>query len=320
MAVLITGAAGFVGTNLINYFLSTNQRVFGIDNLSRGSIANIKKFLKKSKFKFANIDLNNLDETKHQLAHFVRHEEISEVWHLAANSDVQAGALDPQLDLENTFLTTFNTLKLMREFEIDTLVFASSSAIYGDIRNERLSENSGPLLPISNYGAMKLASEAIISASVESFLKKAYILRFPNVVGTPATHGVIYDFLKKLERNPRCLSVLGNGNQRKSYLHINDLVSAMVFIRERAVDKLNIFNVGAEDDGVTVSFIAKQVISHVSEYAQIRYGNTDKGWIGDVPKFSYSVDKLKKLGWKPQCDSREAVIRAIREILHNNHF
>lgn len=314
MAILVTGAAGFIGTKLVEFFLTRNKVVFGFDNLSRGTIENMRDFVHHPNFHFSKLDLSDFNDFSRSLSALVRLEPVEEVWHFAANSDISSGILDPTVDLKNTFMSTFNTLQVMREFDIPVLFFASSSAVYGDLGDQRLAESSGPLLPISNYGAMKLASEAAISAAAESFLKSAYIFRFPNVIGVPATHGVILDFFRHLERTPERLSVLGNGSQQKAYLHVDDLIAAMHFIRENAHGKINLFNIGPEDEGVTVKFIAEQVVAEVSEGAQICYGDTEKGWVGDVPKFSYSVDKLKALGWSPRFTSVDSVKEAIRQI------
>ena len=178
----------------------------------------------------------------------------------------------------------------------------------------RLYEDIGPLMPISNYGAMKLASEALISASLESFLEKACIYRFPNVVGVPATHGVILDFINKLKADSKALDVLGNGSQQKTYLHVSELIEAMLFINHKTDAGMNYYNIGAMDDGVCVRQIAEEVVNLISPNAVINYQNLDRGWVGDVPRFYYSVDKLKNLGWTPRMSSLEAVRQAVGEV------
>ena len=314
MSILITGVAGFIGCNLANIFISQDKRVIGFDNLCRGSLSNIKHLQGNKLFSFTEVDLSDLNAYKEAIKKEHAIEPITEVWHMAANSDIPAGVFDAQVDLRDTFMTSFNTLELMKECKIGVLAFASSSAVYGNLGDAKLVENIGPLFPISNYGAMKLASEAAISASVESFLSRAFIFRFPNVIGIPATHGVMLDFIRKLKATPDNLVVLGDGTQQKSYLHVEDLVDAMLFIREHANERLNYFNIGAGDVGITVHNIADQVVNRVSPNASITYGQGNKGWVGDVPKFSYSVDKLHQLGWKPQMDSVEAVRYAVRQI------
>jgi UDP-glucose 4-epimerase len=162
---------------------------------------------------------------------------------------------------------------------------------------------------------MKLASEAAISAAAESFLARAVVYRFPNVIGVPATHGVLLDFVNKLKASPDQLSVLGDGTQQKAYLHVDDLIEGMLRVRHNASEKLAVYNLGADDTGVSVRSIAETVVASVSPTAKIVYGVENRGWVGDVPKFQYRLDKLKKLGWTPKLDSRQAIQRAIAEII-----
>jgi UDP-glucose 4-epimerase len=161
---------------------------------------------------------------------------------------------------------------------------------------------------------MKLASEASISAAVESYLEQAWIFRFPNVVGSRATHGIIYDLLGKLATDPPALEVLGDGTQQKPYLHVSELIDAMCFIVQHASERLNYFHIGAEDEGATVEYIAETVLRHAAPQKTIRYTGGNRGWVGDVPRFRYSIEKLATLGWKPQLCSREAVNRAVGEL------
>jgi UDP-glucose 4-epimerase len=315
MSILITGVAGFVGVNLAEILLGNGHKVFGVDNLSRGTRENMAHLLTQNKFMFEHVDMTDMTAFQSIITRMYDLEEITEVWHLAANSDIPAGVGDARVDLQDTFMTTINTLEVMKKLRIQTLAFASSSAIYGDHGDKPLIEDMGPLLPISNYGAMKLASEAAISAAAESFLSNAFIFRFPNVIGIPATHGVMLDFVRKLKLNPSCLNVLGNGTQQKGYLHVAELVDAMLFIRKNAKEKVAVFNIGAEDDGVTVQFIAEETVKVASPNAIICYGEGNKGWVGDVPRFIYTVNKLKNLGWVPKLGSSDAVKTAIQQIV-----
>lgn len=315
MTILVTGVAGFVGSNLADALLAKGETVAGLDNLSQGSIRNLDAIVGNAKFQFKVVDLSDIKQYREAITELHSQSRITEIWHLAANSDIPAGIHDASVDFRNTLLTTFNTLELMRELRIPVVVFSSSSAIYGDLGDTLLTEDSGPLLPISNYGAMKLASEAMISAAVESHLSNCYVFRFPNVVGTPATHGVIVDFVRKLRGKPDCLTVLGNGTQRKSYLHVEELIDAMIFVRRHSKARRNVFNIGADDEGVTVRFIAEQVVAAMAPRARISYGVEDRGWVGDVPRFRYSIAKLRSLGWSPKMGSVEVVTRAVREIV-----
>ena len=305
MKVLVVGGAGFIGSSLIEKMLKNGDSVIVIDKLSLGSIS----YIDTSKVEFYEMDVNNVD----QVLEILKGRQIREVWHLAANSDIPAGVENIDVDLHDTFMSTLSVLKIMREIECKELYFASSSAVYG-FNNNRLKEDTGPMMPISNYGAMKLSSEALISASLESFLDKVCIYRFPNVVGIPATHGVILDFIRKLKRDGSRLEVLGNGTQKKVYVHVSELVEAMLFIKNNTDYGMNYYNIGAMDDGVFVRQIAEEVVKEVSPGAKICYQNVDRGWIGDVPRFSYSVDKLRDLGWSPNMSSLEAIKKSVREI------
>ena len=245
-----------------------------------------------------------------------KYQNVDEVWHLAANSDIPAGIDNPRVDLKDTFLTTFFLLKASEKYSIKKFNFSSSSAVYGDWGQKALKETLGPLKPISNYGAMKLASEAQICAAAESFLEEANIFRFPNVVGVPATHGVILDFFEKLKSDPSCLQVLGDGNQKKSYLHVSELIDAMLFVSElnERSNRIEIVNIGCSDSGILVKDIAMMVKSLIAPTAEISYGSEDRGWVGDVPRFFYDTTYLKKMGWVPSLSSHKAVELAVKEI------
>lgn len=305
MNKLIIGGAGFIGSVLTKKILKDNSNVIIIDKLSLGS----RDYIDSNKVELINLDINDMDSVLKEL----KGKKIEEVWHMAANSDIPAGVENIEVDLNDTFMSTVSTLKVMKEIDCKKLYFASSAAIYGYNEN-RLHEDIGPLMPMSNYGAMKLSSEAIISASLETFLEKVCIYRFPNIVGVPATHGVLLDFIKKLKKDRSVLEVLGNGTQTKAYLHVTDLVEGMIFIKNNTANGLNYFNLGAIDDGVSVKQIAEEVIKFVSPNTKINYQNSDRGWVGDVPKFYYSVKKLKDLGWTPRMSSLEAIQKAVKEV------
>jgi len=307
---VITGGAGFIAFNLAQRLLAAGETVIALDDLSRGKRDAVRKLETHPAFSFHQIDCSS---SKDMIDLFGSVADITDVWHLAANSDIPAGIEDPTIDLERTFLTTVGTLAAIRVHKVPTLHFASSSAIYGDLGTRKIVEDIGPLEPISNYGAMKLASEAQIRAAVEAYLPRANIFRFPNVIGIPATHGVIMDFIAKLQETPTCLEVLGNGSQQKSYLHVDDLVNAMLHIADLP-GKYLVYNIGPLDDGITVQEIAELVRNYVAPQAEIHYGTEPRGWVGDVPRFYYSVQKLAETGWSPRLGSHAAVKRSVIEI------
>jgi UDP-glucose 4-epimerase len=313
MRLLITGGAGFIGSHLADALIAGGHEVTAVDNLSLGSEDNIAHLRGNLQFRFQCLEL--LDESA--LSRLFAAERFDAVFHLAANSDIACSHNNPDVDRDNTFATTYAVLKALREHGVEQLIFASTSAIYGELRGS-LREDSGPLLPVSHYGAGKLASEAFIASFAANYGFRTWIIRFPNVVGGRATHGVIRDFIDKLRRHPEKLEVLGDGRQNKPYLHVRDLVAAILLIWQRTADRVNIVNVGVESR-TTVKRIAELVIEEMGIPATIRYTGGIRGWIGDVPEFHYSLDRIHGLGWRARTGSDGAVRLAVREILGNAH-
>ena len=309
MKILVTGGAGFIGSHLDDALLAKGHQLTIVDNLVLGRKDNIEHLIGNPNFLFIEADL--LDITK-------MHEIFTEgkfdmVYHLAANSDIQKGGKDPMVDYNLTFNTTFNVLQLLKEFEIKKFFFASTSAIYGETYDV-LNEDYGPLKPVSNYGAGKLASEAFISAFSSTYGIQTWITRFPNVVGERFTHGVIYDFIKKLRNNPEELEVLGNGEQCKPYVYVKDLVEAILYVIDHASENYNVYMIGS-DSRTKVKEIAAMVIEEMGLNAKIRYTGGDRGWVGDVPEFRYDLTKINKLGWTAPHNSNESVRLAIQKAL-----
>jgi UDP-glucose 4-epimerase len=309
MKILVTGGAGFIGSHLCDELVARGHQVVIVDNLSLGSLENIEHLLSKGPAAFYKMDLLDTSELKKLFAK----ECFDIVFHLAANSDIAQSLKDPSIDLRNTFLSTFQVLDAMREANVKKLVFASTSAIYGETESS-IEENYGPLFPASHYGAGKLASEAFISSFASNYGMQVWLVRFPNVVGERATHGAIFDFIKKLRANGRELVVLGNGEQNKPYLYVQDLVGAIMFIWENSAEALNYYNIGVESR-TKVKDIARIVVEEMGLDASIKYTGGDRGWVGDVPQFSYSLEKIHKLGWRASYSSDEAVRLSVRRIL-----
>jgi UDP-glucose 4-epimerase len=309
MEILITGGAGFIGSHLCDELITQGHNLVIVDNLVLGREENISHLFSNTNFKFQKGDiLNNyfLDTV------FAEH-QFDVVFHMAANSDIQKGGKDPLVDYELTFMTTFNVLQCMRKYNVRQLIFASTSAIYGET-SDLLTEDYGPLVPVSNYGAGKLSCEAFISAFSANYGIQAWITRFPNVVGERFTHGVIYDFINKLKNNPDELEVLGNGEQIKPYMYVKDLVSGIIYVWKNSNDRLNVYNLGVESR-TKVKEIAQIVIDELGSNAHIVYTGGDRGWIGDVPEFKYDLSKIHQLGWAAKYTSNEAVRLAVKKAI-----
>jgi UDP-glucose 4-epimerase len=306
--VLITGGAGFIGSHLVDRLLSKGDEVICVDNFLLGKNEHLKDALKNDRFELHNFDLLEMDK----LDSLFKEHNFDFVYHLAANSNIQNGYMDINVDYNNTFLSTYNILTVMKEYDVKNIVFASSSAVYGNNKNI-LKENSGPLMPISNYGAAKLASEAYISSYCECYNLKSWIIRFPNVVGWRLTHGIVHDFVNKLKENPNELLILGNGKQTKPYLFISDLLNAFEKIIEVDSKKVQLYNVSS-DSLSNVDYIADMVINQLSlKNVNIRYSGGEVGWIGDVSKFSYDTSKIQKLGWSSRFSSDDAIKESIKK-------
>lgn len=309
MKILVTGGVGFIGSHLCDLLVCNDNQVVALDNLSRGRKENIMHLVDDGHFSFIQEDLLN----RSSLRQIFIQEDFDMVYHLAANSDIQKGSQDPTVDYDLTFNTTFNVLQCMKEFKVKKFFFASTSAIYGET-SDWLKENYGPLLPVSNYGAAKLASEAFISAFSSMYNIQTWIARFPNVVGERFTHGVIYDFIHKLQKNPNVLTVLGDGEQIKPYLYVKDLIGGILFICKNSHEEINIFNLGSTTR-TKVKEIAQMVIDEMGLSASIEYTGGTRGWIGDVPEFRYDLTKINTLGWSATYNSNDSVRIAIQKAL-----
>ena len=308
MNILVPGGAGFIGSHLCDALVAAGHNVTAIDNLSLGRESNLRQLHNNPAFTFHQGDILDTD----WFEGIVLKGAFDCVFHMAANSDIARSHADPSVDFENTFRTTFQVLEAMRKAEITQLVFASTSAVYGEVEG-RVREDYGPLKPISHYGAAKLASEGFISSYGENYGIQSWITRFPNVLGPRATHGAVYDFVHKLRRTPGRLEVLGDGTQEKPYLSVHDLVQAILVVWQKTNDHVNIYNVGASTRS-KVSDIARIVVETGPGPAEIVYTGGDRGWIGDVPKFAYDISAIEALGWAASVSSDEAIRLAAEAI------
>lgn len=304
MKALVTGGAGFIGHHLVKELLKRNFEVICVDNFVLGKKENVNEFKDNPKYTFYKIDIDNIE----LFCKTLESEEIDMVYHLAANSDIQKGGKEPKIDFTDTFMTTYSVLELIRRKNIKKLFFSSTSAIYGD-KKESLNEKSGDLKPISYYGGAKYASEGFISSYTFMNDLNTIVFRFPNVIGPNLTHGVVYDFSKKLKINPNVLEILGDGTQSKPYLYVLDLVDAIVnlTIEKEMKQGLEIYNIGVES-ATNVTKIADIVCEELGyKNVEYKYSGGKIGWKGDVPKFQYDLTKIHSAGWKAKYTSDEAV-------------
>jgi len=310
MKVLITGGAGFIGSNMTDRLLNDEKNeVTIIDNFCSGQMSYIKDHQKNNRFNLIKGDMLDIELLKD----IIQGQDF--VYHFSANPDIAKGMIQTDLDLKQSIIATYNLMEAMRIHNIKNIVYSSGSGVYGDVGFIETAESFGPLLPISMYGASKLGAEGIISAFCHMFDIQAWIYRFANVVGRRQTHGVGFDFINKLRKNSEMLQILGDGKQSKSYIHISDVIEAMLYTIEKSNDRVNLFNV-ATYDYITVNEIAKIVIEEMAlNNVILEHTDGDRGWKGDVPVVRINQRKINNLGWKPKLSSIEAVRLSIKEML-----
>lgn len=309
MKALVVGGAGFIGSHLCETLLQRNNDVVCVDNYSLGTDENIKHLLSNARFYLYQKDASIYDE----IDEIFEKEQPEYVFHLAANSDIYASSTNPEVEYRNTYTTTYQILSCMRKHKVKRLFFASTSAVYGDKRDELLDENTPNLSPISYYGAAKLGSEALISAFSYMNDIQTLVFRFPNVIGPRLTHGVIFDFLRKLQQDPKRLQILGDGRQTKPYIYVTDLVSAIIQFMETVSLGVNLYNVSVKGQ-TSVTRIADIICQELKlDSVKYEYTGGEGGWKGDVPKFRYCIDKISNAGWSAQYTSDEAVRKAVQE-------
>lgn len=311
MDILVTGGAGFIGSNLVDALITGGHRVVCIDNYSLGTKRNIEHQFRNENFIFYEEDLFD----KEAVLDIFQREHIDMVFHMAANSDIQASAATPEIEYRNTYTTTFNVLDAMRLTGVKKFFFCSTSAVYGDAMGSEVDELYSPLAPISYYGACKLGCEGLIHAYSYMNGFHSLIFRFPNVIGPRLTHGAVYDFVNRLRENPKQLTILGDGNQRKPYLHVSDLVRCIQQLVNDIPEGVSIYNVGGESQSA-VTGIAQIVCDKMGlKDVEFCYTGGRGGWRGDVPVFAYNLDKIHSKGWHASMTSDEAVARTVTEIM-----
>lgn len=310
MKVMVAGGAGFIGSHLIDALLAEGNDVVCVDNFFIGTKENITHLHGNPHFKFYEQDLTDLD----RMLEIFRTEQVEYVFHLAANSDIQASAQSPMIEYKNTYSTTFILLECMRLCGVKKLFFASTSAVYGEQMGAEVSEEAVALKPISYYGGAKLGSEGIISSFAYMNDMSVLVFRFPNVIGPRLTHGVIFDFVKRLKEDPSHLRILGDGRQSKPYIYVLDLVDAIMRFKD-AEKGVTLYNVGVETQ-TSVTRIAEIVCEKMGLAGiPFEYTGGRGGWKGDVPVFAYNLDKIHATGWKASMTSDEAVAKTVEMVL-----
>jgi len=312
---VVTGGAGFLGSHLVDALMRLGYEISVIDNLSSGSVDNVRTWLGQQGFSFVKGDLKERDGAWRSALR-----EADMVFHFAANPEVRISSVEPRIHFDENIVATFNILEAARRADVDAFVFASSSTVYGDPEVIPTPEDH-PKKPISVYGASKLACEILIETYHELYGIKVLVLRYANIIGPRLTHGVIVDFIKKLKANPHELEILGDGTQKKSYLHVDDAVSATLHLSDLLLNgafSCDVFNVGSED-WTSVVEIA-DIIVRTMGLSDVKYKfrpmtPDGRGWPGDVKLMLLDISKLKKTGWEPSMRSREAVEKTVEELL-----
>jgi len=309
---LVTGGAGFIGSHVVDRLLKRGEVVV-YDNLSSGKKEFISRNFGKKNFRFIKADLLDKKKLLKAMA------GVDTVFHMAANPEIRIGESCPEVDFKQGIVATYNVLEAMRSCGVKKIVFASSSTVFGEPSIRPTPEDYAPLKPISVYGASKLACEGLTSAYSHMFGMRAWIFRFANIVGKRGTHGILVDFLRKLEACPKTLEVLGNGRQRKSYLLVEDVADGMLFALQHAKEQVNVFNLGAADD-IRISQIARIVLKKLGlKKTKICYTGGRRGWKGDVPLMLLDIKKMRKLGWRVNYGSRLAVVKAVDALIQEKY-
>jgi UDP-glucose 4-epimerase len=310
MKYFITGCAGFIGSSLLDRILGMGNLVVGYDNFSTGQEDFVASALQNPKFQLIRADVLDLPA----LTEAMRDADF--VFHFAANADVRFGTEHPRKDLEQNTIATYNVLEAMRANNVKRIAFSSTGSVYGEAKVIPTPEEAPFPVQTSLYGASKLAGEGLIAAYCEGFGFTGYIFRFVSILGERYTHGHVFDFYKKLLENPNELPILGNGRQRKSYLYIQDCIDAMLCVIEKAQEKVNIYNLGA-DEYCEVNNSIGWICSHLGLNPERKYSGGERGWIGDNPFIFLDTAKVRALGWKPKLTIQQGIIKTLEYLQEN---
>jgi UDP-glucose 4-epimerase len=306
----VTGAAGFIGSNLVDRLLAAGIRVTGYDNLSTGVEAFLDGAIKNPDFMLIRGDVLDLQALTAAMA------GADFVFHLAANADVRFGTEHPRKDLEQNTIATFNVLEAMRASGVKRIGFSSTGSVYGEARVIPTPEDAPFPVQTSLYGASKLAGEGLIAAYAEGFGFQGIVFRFVSILGERYTHGHVFDFVKRLRQDPTTLHVLGNGRQRKSYLYVQDCIDAMLFAADNTAGKFEIYNLGT-DEYCEVNDSIGWISGALGVSPTLTYGGGDRGWVGDNPFIFLDTAKIRRLGWQPKLTIREGVLQTVDYLLRS---
>jgi len=307
---LVTGAAGFIGSHLVDRLLAERHQVVGYDNFSTGQRMFLEDALGNEHFELIEADLLNESELTDAM------EGVDFVWHLAANADVRFGTDHPRRDLEQNTVVTSNVLEAMRSNNVRNIAFSSTGSIYGEAEVIPTPESCPMPVQTSLYGASKLACEGLISAYCEGFNMRGWIFRFVSILGERYTHGHIFDFYRKLLKDPSTLHILGNGRQRKSYLYIQDCLDAMFRAVDRSPDAVTVLNLGT-DEYVEVNDSVDVITEHLGMTPTRTYAGGERGWIGDNPFIFLDCQRMRNLGWQPKRSIRDGIVKTLIWLQNN---
>jgi UDP-glucose 4-epimerase len=302
----VTGAAGFIGSTLVDRLLAEGHEVTGLDNFSTGFRQFLEGAVANPRFGLVEADLLDLNALKEAIAHAAP----DFVFHLAANADVRFGPEHPRKDLDQNAIATWNVLEAMRIAGVRNVAFSSTGSVYGEHHVFPTPEDAAFPVQTSLYGASKLAAEGLISAYAAAFHFRTFIFRFVSILGERYTHGHVFDFYRQLLEHPGHLDVLGNGHQRKSYLYVQDCVSAILRATGTCTEPVNIFNLGA-DEYCQVNDSIGWIAGHLGLKPELRYAGGERGWIGDSPFIFLDCSRMRALGWKPQLTIQQGIIRTL---------